>query len=307
MPLTSATAPQLDLFVSSSAAYEAALARYEALRPVLTGERSLRQQSQHTGVNYWRLWRDLRRFQREGLLGLLDQRTLPHPRGRAPIEALLPNHIQQQIIRLAIAHPFTLRELAQIVRDCYHVPVDYRGIDRVLASHHLSHEVLQLHYQSAQHAAPPSWPPASQMHLPLEPTTYAQRLEQALGPEHLLLRFRTYHEYPTEAQARWRIIELLEVGFRPRRIAKLLAIDPHVVYYWRQRFQTFGLLGLTTHPREATPITTRVSVQVMMEVFQLLDNNPLLGHYRVKMALDAMGYRYGHTTAWQMVALYKAQ
>lgn len=79
------------------------------------------------------------------------------------------------------------------------------------------------------------------------------------------------------------------MGFRPRRIAKLLAIDPHVVYYWRQRFQTFGLLGLTTHTREATPITTRVSVQVMMEVFQLLDNNPLLGHYRVKMALDAMG------------------
>jgi hypothetical protein len=26
---------------------------------------------------------------------------------------------------------------------------------------------------------------------------------------------------------------------------------------------------LTTHTREATPITTRVSVQVMMEVFQL--------------------------------------
>jgi transposase InsO family protein len=130
-------------------------------------------------------------------------------------------------------------------------------------------------------------------------------LEHALGPEHLLLRFRTYHEYPTEEQARWRIIELLEVGFRPRRITTLLAIDPHVVYYWRQRFQAFGLLGLTTRTREATPITRRVSLQVMMEVFQLLDNNPLLGHYRVKMALDALGYRYGHTTVWQIVTLYK--
>jgi transposase len=305
MPLASASAPQLDLFVSDSAAYEAALARYEALRPVLTGERSLRQQSEHTGINYWRLWRDRRRFQREGLLGLLDQRTVPHPRGTSPLEELLPHHIQQQIIRLAIAHPFTMRELAQIVRDCYDMPIDYRGIQRVLASHHLSHDALQLHHQSTQHAAPPSWPPAPQMSLPLEPTTHAQRLEQALGPEHLLLRFRTYHEYPTEEQARWRIIELLEVGFRPRRIAKLLAIDPHVVYYWRQRFQAFGLLGLTTRTREATPITTRVSVQVMMEVFQLLDNNPLLGHYRVKMALDAMGYRSGHTTVWQLVALYK--
>src|SRR5215831_10276309 len=70
--------------ISDSVAYQAALARYEALRPVLTGERSLRQQCEHTGINYWRLWRDLQRFQREGLLGLLDQRTLPHPRGKPP-------------------------------------------------------------------------------------------------------------------------------------------------------------------------------------------------------------------------------
>jgi len=27
----------------------------------------------------------------------------------------------------------------------------------------------------------------------------------------------------------------------------------------------------------------------MIDVFQLLDNNPLLGHYRVKMALDSLG------------------
>jgi hypothetical protein len=43
----------------------------------------------------------------------------------------------------------------------------------------------------------------------------------------------------------------------------------------------------------------------MMEVFQLLESNPLLGHYRVKMALDSLGYRNGHTTVWQMVALDK--
>jgi hypothetical protein len=77
-----------------------------------------------------------------------------------------------------------------------------------------------------------------------------------------------------------------------------------VVYDWSRRFAASGLLlGLTTRARAGPPITTRVSVQVMMEVFQLLDNNPLLGHSRVKMALDSLGYRYGHTTVWQMVAL----
>ena len=42
-----------------------------------------------------------------------------------------------------------------------------------------------------------------------------------------------------------------------------------------------------------------------MEVFQLLDTHPLLGHYRIEIALDSLGYRYGHTTVWQTVALYK--
>ena len=90
-------------------------------------------------------------------------------------------------------------------------------------------------------------PPDQQLDLPFEPSTLAQRLAQALGPEHLLLRFRTYREYPTEEQARWRIIELLEVGFRPRRVAKLLAIQPAVVYHWKRRFARLRTAGLD-HP-----------------------------------------------------------
>ena len=77
------------------------MARYEAIRPVLTGERSLAQQSQQTGLNYGRLWRDLRRFRRAGLLGLVDRRTLPHARGMPTAEALLPQHIQATTQRAA--------------------------------------------------------------------------------------------------------------------------------------------------------------------------------------------------------------
>jgi hypothetical protein len=62
----------------------------------------------------------------------------------------------------------------------------------------------------------------------------------------------------------------LEVGFRPRRIAALLAIDPHLVYRWQRRFKAAGLLALSTHRRAPSAMTTRVPVQVMMEVFQLL-------------------------------------
>jgi transposase InsO family protein len=305
MPTAAAPSPQLDFFLRDTLAYQKALARYETLRPILQGQRTLTEQSRATGIPYHQLWQDWRRFQRAGIVGLLDHRTLPHPRGKSPVEERVPSHVQQQIVRLALAHPFTARELARIVQTCYAIVIDHRGIRRVLDLHQLSPEVLRLHYQTTHQASLPPFPVQQQLALAFDPTTHAQRLLQALGPEHLLLRFRTYREYPTEEQARWRIIELLEVGFRPRRIAKLLDIQVAVVYYWQRRFQAFGLVGLTTQSRTDTPITMRVSVQAMMDVFQLLDNNPLLGHYRVKMALDSLGYRYGHTTVWQMVALYK--
>ncbi len=262
MPHAPARVLQLDLFLSDARAYRDALARYETIRPVLRQERTLAQHSRITGLSYWQLWRDLQRFRRAGVMGLIDRRTLPHPRGRPPIETRLPQHIQQHIVRLAMAHPFTARELAWIVRECYHEPIDYRGIQRVLAQHQLSPAALQHHHEAVQHAAPLAPPPAQPLVLPVEPSTQAQRLALALGPEHLLLRFRTYDEYPTEEQARWRIIELLDVGFRPRRVAKLLAIQPPVVYHWKRRFAAPGLLGLTTQRRVGTPITTRLSVQV---------------------------------------------
>jgi len=305
MPTGAPPSLQLDLFLRDTTAYQQALARYDRLRPILQGQSTLTQQSQATGIPYNQLWRDLQRFQRAGLVGLLDRRTLPHTRSTSSLDVRIPLHVQHQIVRLALAHPFTARELARIVQTCYELPLDHRGIRRVLDLHQLSPAVLRLHYQTTQQTALPPFSAGQQLDLALALTTPAQRLVQALGPDHLLLRFRTYREYPTEEQARWRIIELLEVGFRPRRVAKLLGIQVAVVYHWQRRFHALGLVGLTTQTRTDTPITMRVSVQAMMDVFQLLDNNPLLGHYRVKMALDSLGYRYGHTTVWQMVALYK--
>jgi hypothetical protein len=40
---------------------------------------------------------------RDGLLGLLDRRALPHARGKPAAHVCLPRHIQQHVVRLAIA------------------------------------------------------------------------------------------------------------------------------------------------------------------------------------------------------------
>src|SRR5690349_12679122 len=174
---------------------------------------------------------------------------------------------------------------------------------RGLELHQLSPAGLRFHDQTTHQVALPPFPVSQQLDLALDSTPHAQRVRQALGPEHLLLRFRTSREYPTEEQARGRIIALLEVGFRPRRVAHLLGIQVAVVYAWQRRCTTCGLIGLTTQSRSDTPIPMRGSGQALMDVCQLLDHNPLVGHYRVKMALDSLGYRYGHTTVGQMVAL----
>jgi hypothetical protein len=79
-------------------------------------------------------------------------------------------------------------------------------------------------------------------------------------------------------------MELLEGGLRPRRVAQLFGIQVAVVSQGQRRFPALGLVGLTTHMRTDTPLTRRVSVQAMMDGFQLLANHPLLGPYRVQMA-----------------------
>lgn len=136
MPGDQLSALQLHLFASDSPAYQDALARYKAIRPILKQERTLAQHRRATGLNYWQLWRDLRRFRRDGLLGLINRRQLPHPWGKTSVEELLPRHIQQHIVQLAIAHPFTDRELARMVRS----PADAEvAVGDQIVDAHLAH------------------------------------------------------------------------------------------------------------------------------------------------------------------------
>ena len=179
MPTVATPSPQLDLFVRETPAYQKALARYDVLRPILQGQSTLAQQSRVTGIPYHRLWQDLRRFQHAGIVGLLDRRTLPHARGKPPIEARVPPEIQPQVVRLALAHPFTAHELARIVQTCHGIAIGHRGIQRVLGVHQLTPDVLRLHHQATQPTPLPPLPSGQQLDLALEPTTRAQRLLHA--------------------------------------------------------------------------------------------------------------------------------
>jgi hypothetical protein len=118
-------------------------------------------------------------LRRDGLAGVLERRTLPHRRGKTSIAAHVPVPLQQQIVRLALAPPFTARERARIVQTCHALAIDYRGIQQILALHPLSPEVLQLHHQTLQQTHLPPCAASQQLPLALEPTAHAQRLVHA--------------------------------------------------------------------------------------------------------------------------------
>jgi len=126
MPRDSTHALQLSIFIRDTVEYPEAFARYEAIRPMHKGEQN--------GINHWRLWRALRRFRCDGLLGLINRWTLPHTRGKSGAKVFLPRHIRQHVVQLAMAHPFTARELVRIVRDGYHYRLRPHIFSRSVAS-----------------------------------------------------------------------------------------------------------------------------------------------------------------------------
>jgi hypothetical protein len=101
MPPAATPSPQLDLFLRDTPAYQQALARYERLRPILQGQCTLTQQSHTTGISYHQLWQDWRRFQRVGLVGLLDHRVA-YPLAAANVSRPLVNRLKslhQPVVR----------------------------------------------------------------------------------------------------------------------------------------------------------------------------------------------------------------
>lgn len=88
---------------------------------------------------------------------------------------------------------------------------------------------------------------------------------------------------------RARIIRLLHKGYKPAEVADLLAISQGQVHWWRQRWQTEGLAGLSDKVRSGRPVIGTAAVRAALE--QLLATEP-----------KTLGY---HFTVWTVGRLLR--
>jgi putative transposase len=241
--------------------------KYEIIRPVLLGHTTSRDRAQKLKIHEITLAKYIGRFRKDGYAGLLDQRHGPSSRKGELTEAQ-----QAHLIMLRIAYNgFSLRELATIIGQEYSRTIDYKTVFGVLKRY----EWLFTYSHSEK------------------------------ATEHLLVRFREYHEYTPIVAGRYRIIELLEAGWKKSTICKVMKVSRHLVYYWQQRFEAEGVIGLYNRPPIRIHFQEIISVANIAFIFETIENNPRIGHYRVKMMLNGQGNIIGHTTIWQIIRLFR--
>lgn len=241
--------------------------KYEIIRPVLMEQITAKSRAQKLQLHEQTLGKYLRHFRDDGYMGLLDQRhNSPGQKGK-----LSEAQKAQMIIHRLVYNGFSLRELASIVGKEYNITIDHKSVSRILQQY----EAL---------------------------LTFSQSEEVT---EHFLIRFREYREYIPIVAGRYRIIELLEAGWKKSTICKVMKVSRRLIYYWQQRFEAEGVIGLYNRPPIRVHFQETISAADVAFIFETIENNPRIGHYRVKMLLNGQGHIIGHTTIWQIIRLFR--
>ena len=64
-------------------------------------------------------------------------------------------------------------------------------------------------------------------------------------------------------------------------------------------------MGLYDKSRARIHFEETVSLADIVFIFEIVENNPKIGHYRVKMMLNGRGNIIGHTTIWEIIRLFR--
>jgi hypothetical protein len=111
-------------------------------------------------------------------------------------------------------------------------------------------------------------------------------------------RYRPWHEISDSAERKLAVIRLHSEGWSVTSIASYLVTSRHTVYDTLQRWADEGVAGLDAKPKTNKGVR-KATLKIKNEI-RKLQENPLLGEYRVHTALLRMGIDPG--APWQNYA-----
>ena len=114
-----------------------------------------------------------------------------------------------------------------------------------------------------------------------------------------------YHEIEDPAQRRKVIVDLYHDGWSPRAIAGYLATSRARVHDVLKRWDEEGWAGLPDRSRAPHRPTRKVDLVAMVAV-RRLQENPLLGEFRIHAALEQLGIDLSPRTCGTLLAEHRA-
>jgi putative transposase len=113
-------------------------------------------------------------------------------------------------------------------------------------------------------------------------------------------RYQPWHQIPDPAERKLAVIRLHSEGWSIASIAKYLQCSRHTIYDTLQRWADEGVAGLDAKPKTNKGVR-KATLQVRNEI-RKLQENPLLGEYRVHTALLRMGIHVSPATCGRIMA-----
>ena len=135
--------------------------------------------------------------------------------------------------------------------------------------------------------------------------TVARILAEAPLVPPLHRRFAPYHELPTAQERRLAVVQLHVEGWSVQSIAAYLATTRLTVYQVLQRWVAEEFAGLADKPHTRHRRVLKVDLQTMAITRQLQDN-PLLGAFRLRSALQQLGIALSERTCGRILAHNRA-
>src|SRR5215208_519969 len=126
-------------------------------------------------------------------------------------------------------------------------------------------------------------------------------LEGSAIPRKLVRRFPPYHEIPDDRERREAVVTLHGEGWSDKSIARYLKVDRSTVYRVRKRFEEEGEEGLWDRPAGRPKGVHKVDLNAMVEV-RRMQENPELGEFRVRAALEQIGIHLSRRTVGRILA-----